>query len=245
MGNFFKSSYFISFFLTTVLALMVWFLPAFIGIESLFEISPRVWIIAGLFSLCFLFWGIRFWINRRRNQAAIDGLQQINEANVVDEQSERIKDKHKKVLELLKKHKFPLSETPHYIIIGPPASGKTTILENSQLKEPISIRREMPHKEKNSDGGTRDFDWWITEEAVLIDTAGRYFGESDPNQQKSEKTEKQWKNFLEMLRKTRRKEPINGVLITFDIHDLLTQSPEKITQHISNIQQHLHELDEL
>ena len=58
------------------------------------------------------------------------------------------------------------------MIIGPPGSGKTTALINSGLKFPLA-RGATPEAVAGV-GGTRYCDWWFTEDAVLIDTAGRY-----------------------------------------------------------------------
>ena len=65
-----------------------------------------------------------------------------------------------------------LYEQPWYAIIGPPGAGKTTALLNSGLKFPLAA--EMGQGAVAGVGGTRLCDWWFTENAVLIDTAGRY-----------------------------------------------------------------------
>jgi len=71
-----------------------------------------------------------------------------------------------------------LYDLPWYVIIGPPGAGKTTALVNSGLKFPLS-RGTTPAAVAGV-GGTRYCDWWFTEEAVLIDTAGRYtYADSD------------------------------------------------------------------
>ena len=61
-----------------------------------------------------------------------------------------------------------LYQLPWYIIIGPPGSGKTTALINSGLRFPLGAGKVR------GVGGTRNCDWWFTDEAVLLDTAGRY-----------------------------------------------------------------------
>jgi type VI secretion system protein ImpL len=54
-----------------------------------------------------------------------------------------------------------LYQLPWYIIIGPPGSGKTTALINSGLRFPLGAGKVR------GVGGTRNCDWWFTDEAVL------------------------------------------------------------------------------
>ena len=78
-----------------------------------------------------------------------------------------------------------LYEIPWYVIIGPPGAGKTTALVNSGLKFPLAgSSRAQPVA---GVGGTRNCDWWFTDEAVLIDTAGRYTTQDSDPRNRSEK----------------------------------------------------------
>lgn len=65
-----------------------------------------------------------------------------------------------------------LYELPWYVFIGAPGSGKTTALINSGLRFPLA-EGTGGHQVKGV-GGTRNCDWWFSDEAVLLDTAGRY-----------------------------------------------------------------------
>jgi type VI secretion system protein ImpL len=99
-----------------------------------------------------------------------------------------------------------LYRLPWYAIIGPPASGKTTVLRNSGLK--------FPYLPGTGDrlkgiGGTRNCDWWLTNHAILLDTAGRWSieeGERD-----------EWLAFLELLKKHRGERPLNGIIAAVSI----------------------------
>ena len=61
---------------------------------------------------------------------------------------------------------------PWYVVIGPPGSGKSTLLQNSGLNFPLSS--SFGKEAMRGVGGTRNCDWWFTDEAVFLDTAGRY-----------------------------------------------------------------------
>ncbi|SAK49552.1 ImcF domain-containing protein [Caballeronia pedi] len=60
-----------------------------------------------------------------------------------------------------------LYELPWYITLGAKSSGKTRALFNSGLSFPEG-------KSASRSGGTQQVDWWLANEAVLIDTAGYY-----------------------------------------------------------------------
>lgn len=131
-----------------------------------------------------------------------------------------------------------LYQLPWYVIIGAPGSGKTTALANSGLQFPLADR--FGKTALRGIGGTRNCDWWFTNEAVLLDTAGRYTTqESEQVQDASE-----WLEFMGLLRQYRRRQPINGVIITISISDLLTLSPEVSRQQAVNLRQRLSELHE-
>jgi type VI secretion system protein ImpL len=135
----------------------------------------------------------------------------------------------------------PLYDLPWYVIIGPPGSGKTTALVNSGLKFPLATGGLTPAAVAGQ-GGTRYCDWWFTEDAVLIDTAGRYTTQdSDARADKAS-----WLSFLDLLRSNRPRQPINGVFVCISIHDLLSLSEAQRREHADAIRARLKELyDEL
>ena len=65
-----------------------------------------------------------------------------------------------------------LYQLPWYMFIGPPGAGKTTALVNCGLNFPLADTHGP--QAVHGVGGTRNCDWWFTDQAVLIDTAGRY-----------------------------------------------------------------------
>src|SRR5579872_715516 len=111
----------------------------------------------------------------KRKKASAKLADGIATPDKVEDDSGVLKDRMKDALATLKvasggKKDF-LYDLPWYVLIGPPGSGKTTALVNSGLQFPLS--RGATPAAISGVGGTRYCDWWFTEDAVLIDTAGR------------------------------------------------------------------------
>jgi type VI secretion system protein ImpL len=129
-----------------------------------------------------------------------------------------------------------LYELPWYIIIGAPGSGKTTLLLNSGLKFPLAERMGMGPVA--GVGGTRNCDWLFAEDAVFLDTAGRYTTQDSHRNV----DEAGWKGFLDLVKKYRARRPINGVLVTMSLNDLVTWKEEDLLHYAQVIRQRILEL---
>jgi len=126
--------------------------------------------------------------------------------------------------------KSALYELPWYMFIGPPGAGKTTAIENSGLDFPYGTERIR------GVGGTRNCDWFFSNEAIFLDTAGRYTTEEEDREE--------WFAFLDILKKNRRRQPINGVIIGISITDIINGSNEEIEQAAKTIRTRIDELTE-
>ena len=130
-----------------------------------------------------------------------------------------------------------LYELPWYVIIGPPGSGKTTALINSGLKFPLEQR--FGKEALRGVGGTRNCDWWFTDEAVLLDTAGRYTTQDSDESADSAG----WGEFLGLLTKHRKRRPLNGVMVTLSAADLMTHTPAEREANVAAVRRRLDELN--
>jgi type VI secretion system protein ImpL len=112
-----------------------------------------------------------------------------------------------------------LYQLPWYMFVGAPGSGKTTTLLHSGLRFPLADT--LGPGAIGGVGGTRHCDWWFTDEAVMLDTAGRY------TTQDSDAAVDQagWHGFLGLLKKHRPRRPINGIIVALSVADLLQQGP--------------------
>ncbi|MEM9461492.1 MAG: type VI secretion system membrane subunit TssM [Myxococcota bacterium] len=105
---------------------------------------------------------------------------------------------------------------PWYVIVGRPGVGKSTALRKSGLSFPFrSARGDVSVK---GVGGTRNCEWWMTREAVILDTAGRYTSEDGDRDE--------WFAFLDLLKRFRARRPINGIMATVSATDLASGTPQ-------------------
>ncbi|MES2967741.1 MAG: type VI secretion system membrane subunit TssM [Pseudomonadota bacterium] len=189
--------------------------------------------------------GLIFFLRRRRDRKMTQDIVGSVDMDPTEEalKSEMgdLREKMRTAMAQLRKSKMGrkhLYELPWYVMIGPPGAGKTTAIVNSGLKFPLAD--EMGKTPIGGVGGTRNCDWWFTDNAVLIDTAGRYTTqESDAAADNAG-----WLGFLGLIKKHRVRQPINGAMVAISLSDLSMQ--DEITQmsHAKAIRRRLNELRE-
>ncbi|MGF6774722.1 type VI secretion system protein ImpL [Paraburkholderia sp. GAS199] len=178
-----------------VLCLVVWYAGPLLSIgsvEPLASVAARVIAILFVFvvfAACGLFW---LW-QRMRNDAAFlekalrfggrapisPAADRLREVETIAEGAlARLKSMRSgagRVARIFQSTRY-LYELPWFIALGSTSSGKTGVLLNAGLDFPgggAVLRMATPNL-ANAAGGTRNADWWLSNEAVLIDTAGYY-----------------------------------------------------------------------
>jgi hypothetical protein len=122
-----------------------------------------------------------------------------------------------------------LYKLPWYVIVGEPGSGKTEAVRHSNVGFPPGMQDEF-----QGVGGTINMNWWFTNHAVLLDTAGRLMFEEVKPGETSE-----WKEFLTLLKKNRPNCPINGLFLVIPSDSLIKDSADAIQKKAGKIAQQL------
>ncbi len=226
-----------------LLSLLIWVFGPIITIGAsapLASETARLGVVAGLMVVWLVWLILRQRRAIRANRVFVSELAAPAEAppSPGEEAVAAIQAKFRQVLGELKRRKLGggrfLREMPWYVIIGPPATGKTTALRQSGLHFPLELDDDL-----RGVGGTRNCDWFFTEDAVLIDTAGRYTDqESQPQVDAVE-----WLGFLDLLKKHRGRRALNGVIVALSV-ETLSEGDAEIRAHGRRIRKRLTELRE-
>lgn len=121
---------------------------------------------------------------------------------------------------------------PWYTIIGPSGAGKTTALRHSGLKFP-PLKGTRDAKVRGL-GGTRNCDWWLTNQAVLLDTAGRWATQEEDHDE--------WLGFLSMLKKYRPRKPLNGVIAAISLGDIVNVAEDEVDSIAQRMRERVDEI---
>ncbi|MBF0240674.1 MAG: hypothetical protein HQM12_23485 [SAR324 cluster bacterium] len=199
-------------------------------------------IAGGLFGIWVVFMVIRRVIARQKAKKQVEGL-------ITQEESENGKEsimsqvmsmrtekshmaqhfgKFQKILaqSALKNQGDPMYVLPWFLMLGSEGSGKTSMLSHARLPAPLFNTEEL-----SNDSCT----WWPYNHAIIIDPVKNYIS-------KDKSASDEWNDLLKVLDKNRKKEPLNGVVLTINANHLL-ESDE--TELFEEGRQHQARIDEL
>lgn len=247
VGAFVRKTWVWTLLLVLLLSLLVWW-----GGPQLAINDYKFWAQASTrllsISVLYLTWGLSMvfvsWRAGLRKKALEDsetGQARLHRAQQIAESQKALRLRFKDALRLLKTSSVYRGhsarwrdELPWYLVIGPQASGKTSLLDFSGLDFPLN---KIERKLTRSTRGTEHCDWYFAEHGVLIDTAGRYL-----TQPGDEVDASAWHALLGLLRKRRRERPLNGVLVTLPVDMLLSGLEEELSELADQVRNRLQEV---
>ncbi|WP_074882282.1 type VI secretion system membrane subunit TssM [Pseudovibrio axinellae] len=144
-----------------------------------------------------------------------------------------------------KRRKNSLYSLPWYVMLGSPNSGKTSFIVESQLKFPLAHLFAQENAKRIQ--ATQDVDYWVTDEAVLFDVAGQFIEHVNGKNTDGKDTlhKDLWAKLLKLLRETRPRRPINGVVLCLDVSELIGLDSNERAEKASLIHARLSEMTEV
>lgn len=231
-----------------LISLLIWFGGRYLAFgewRPLAAPSNRLILIASVL----LIWAV--WLQVQQIRDRVRNARLLNEVSRSDsgsddqdqsresEERNKLRERFAEAVAALRRQRrkgINAAKLPWYVVIGAPGSGKTTLLQNSGLNFPLA--EQFGARGLRGVGGTRNCDWWFADQGVFLDTAGRYTTQdSDPQADTAA-----WAEFLRLLRRYRRRRPLNGVIVTVSASDLVRLDEADLREHLDAIRRRLDEL---
>ncbi|RRV05330.1 type VI secretion system membrane subunit TssM [Pseudomonas sp. v388] len=234
--------------LVLALNLVIWFAGPWLAVaDHKFWESPTARLLS--ISLLLLLWGLVMAFAGRQGTAAQDPAtpavqEMLQQDALIADERQALRARFSEAERVLAQSTLYASrdgqarrELPWYLLIGPQGSGKTSLLDFSGLDFPLNkVERSLTRDIR----GSRGCDWYFSDQAVILDTAGRYFSQV---QQRVDGAA--WLNLLDLLRTRRRSRPLNGVLVALPVEALLDAQELRVERLAATVRERLQEVHRL
>ncbi|WP_230472971.1 type VI secretion system membrane subunit TssM [Enterobacillus tribolii] len=125
-----------------------------------------------------------------------------------------------------------LDVLPWYMMIGTAGAGKTSAILASSQDFPMPEQLNQVGKECPA---TRNCECWFANDAVYIDTSGKYVNEPKESQD-------EWRGILKALKRYRPVKAINGTIVTLAAADIMGRSKAELFELSATLRGRLEEL---
>lgn len=244
---FFTNKWVIAILVIAAVVALIWFGGPLVSIADVKPLESEVARLATLFVLAMIWALYNFFQKSKANKNNKKLVESMVEQPLEEDEHEKLskeevgvlQDRMKQALSILEKNKLNgknIYQLPWFVMIGPPGAGKTTTIMNSGVRLPL--KDAMGGEPVKGVGGTRNCDWWFTNEGVLLDTAGRYTTQDSYEEVDS----RAWHGFLNLLKDTRPMRPVNGAILAISLAEIAGQTQTERNDHAQAIRQRIQEL---
>lgn len=242
VGTVLRKSWVWSLLLVFSSALLVWFFGPLLAVDDYRfwqGSTSRLLTISGLL----LLWGLAMVVVGARRTTQLnqpEHHERHQRQELINNETRHVRGRFKEALQTLKSSRRYgerserwRNELPWYLLIGEQGSGKTCLLAASGLQSPLD------RAEAATPGTTPYCDWYFAEDAVMVETAGRYLDQPDHSVDAAG-----WSTLLGLLKTWRRARPLNGVIVTLSVDTLLSSNEHDLERHARHVRTRLHEIQQ-
>ncbi|NCB59084.1 MAG: type VI secretion system membrane subunit TssM, partial [Gammaproteobacteria bacterium] len=238
-GHTLKQTWCWTLLLTLAFCALVFFVGPLIAIAGRIILGPldtRIMVVILLLACWLVALLLAQPLQKRRRRKMLNAEQlktELENDEQIDDELHILKERLAKAIHVIRhssfygKRRASRYELPWYLLMGDQNSGKTALLENSGVDFPLNKTDERMTKDI---GHTRYCDWYFANQAVMIDASGRYM-----LQEEHSVAAKVWPQFLQMLYQKRRRRPLNGIVFTLDVGQLLNQNEGTLEQYARTV----------
>jgi hypothetical protein len=121
---------------------------------------------------------------------------------------------------------------PWLLVMGEAGGGKSALLRVSGLELPAEYVHSV------GIGPTRSCEWWLANQAIVLDTAGRFLDSDDDT------TRGEWRVLVRNLRRHRPRCGVNGILFCLPVTSLLGKSQGELEEMALRLRRCINELQD-
>ncbi|WP_036015708.1 type VI secretion system membrane subunit TssM [Budvicia aquatica] len=133
-----------------------------------------------------------------------------------------------------KQSRSAVYQVPWYLMLGDKGSGKTTLLNES-----IKLTRLYEVEETDDTDEHLYLECLLSDRAAIFDVRGELINQNDSPEDKPKLYSRLWTSLLEWLATERTRQPLNGIILTIDIHKFILSSKQQRETYIATLNQRL------
>lgn len=232
---------------TATLCVMVWVLGPFLLAGENYPLEPvsvRLTIIAILLVVALLYGLWLLLLALKDNPALLDKLARRKAPAAENDTSEVAAviasavdyvNKNRSNLSFFQRvilARKPLDLLPWYMILGTQDAGKTSAILGAGQNFPIPEQLNQVGKPAQQ---TRNCECWFANDAIYVDTSGKYVSEPEENIT-------EWRALVKALKKHRPVKALNGAVVTFSAADVLGRSHAELFELAASLRARVDEL---
>jgi type VI secretion system protein ImpL len=178
-----------------------------------------------------------WWRARRERAATVRAADQATDRNAPETDSQReLLKRWTEGIDILRSSNLQqrgedaIYALPWFMLLGEHGSGRSaTVRAAGPLPSSTAAHRGAT--------ATRTCDWWFFEKCVVLDVTGRYVTQADERADGRE-----WRKLLGLLKRTRRRMPLNGVIASIRADSLSARSTEQLQEQAGRVRRRLDEM---
>lgn len=116
-------------------------------------------------------------------------------------------------------------EMPWVLMIGRSGSGKSTLLARTRLSSSLRLAAQG-----DSIQPTAVLDWWFFDRCVVLDPEGEIITPNGADDKDALSNGHRVSKLWQLLRRTRRREPLNAIVVALNVADLSNTSEQKMSE---------------